>query len=441
VKPEPRASLRNAKKRPPAKLSLPKVIGMAMLPEVTISAGTVNPNMKRTEGYPPYLAPIFSRAQSTAALGEISTWPSYTKTPLISLPGLCLELKLDKIFYKDESNRFELKSFKALGGAYAVFRSLQRRIKEHTGDGGVNASDLIARKYWLVTRDLTVCCATDGNHGRSVAWAARLFGCNCIIYIHATVSSNRKDAIEQYGARVVRVNGNYDQAVREADTHARKNGWVLISDTSTSHKEDMDITREVMCGYSAMAEEIVGQFEGMPPPTHLFIQGGVGGLAAAVCAHFWQTWGPHRPLTVVVEPEKADCILQSIQAGRPTRALGDLETVMAGLSCGEVSELAWEVLRDGAYAAITVSDAPVAHCMRLLARGIGADPPIVAGESAVAGLAGLLAALHSPDFATRLSLNVESRVLLIGTEGATDPELYRDLVGLSAEEVRNAART
>jgi diaminopropionate ammonia-lyase len=410
---------------------------MVDLPRPQLAARTTNARSRADRDYPEPLKAIVSRVHCQAALQEITTWPGYQATPLVSLRGLAAALGISRINYKDESCRFEVGSFKALGGAYAVLRLLQERIEVVTGATQVHAHDLTARRYREITESVTVASATDGNHGRSVAWGAQAFGCRCVIYIHATVSESRKAAIERYGAEVIRVNGNYDEAVRRADADARNNGWMVVSDTS--YEGYTDIPRDVMRGYTVMAEEIVRQLESLPPPTHLFIQGGVGALAAAICAHFWETWGARRPATIVVEPASADCILRSIELGRPVAVGGDLETMMAGLACGEVSTLAWDVLREGADAVVAVSDAPVAGCMRALAQGIDGDPPIVAGESAVAGLAGLLAALCDPEAKRDLGLDAESRILLIGSEGATDPVLYEEIVGRSAESVRAVA--
>jgi diaminopropionate ammonia-lyase len=372
-----------------------------------------------------------------AARREISSWPGYQPSPMVSLAGLAAAAGVDAIWYKDESQRFGLGSFKALGGAYAVLRLLIAEIEKRTGRGGVTSRDLVAGSYREITRDITVTCATDGNHGRSVAWGAQTFGCKCVIYIHATVSEARKRAIAAFGATVVRTRGNYDDSVREAAEAAAKHGRFVVSDTS--YEGYMDVPRDVMQGYALMVDEALQQLPEGTRPTHVFVQGGVGGLAAAVCGHFWERWGAERPRFVVVEPDKAACLFESARLGRPTVVLGELDTIMAGLACGEVSLLAWEILEEGADDFLTVPDEAAIECMRLLARGAGADIPVVAGESAVAGLAGLLLALDHPDTARALGLSTVSRALLIGSEGDTDPEFYRKTVGRSADAVRAAA--
>lgn len=375
--------------------------------------------------------------EAEAARREIETWPGFAPTPLVSLPELAGEAGLGSIAYKDESGRFGLGSFKALGGAYAVYRLLVREA-ERSGTGSVTAASLAAGKHPELTSRITVCCATDGNHGRSVAWGAQTFGCACTIFIHATVSEQREAAIAAYGARVIRHPGNYDEAVHRAAQEAEKNGWVVVSDTS--YEGYTDIPRDVMHGYTVMADEALRAHElAGGPPTHVFVQGGVGGAAAAVLARFWWEYGSKRPRFGVVEPEKAACLYHSARAGKRVALTGDIETVMAGLSCGEASLLAWPILHDGVEFFLTIPDDAALDGMRILADGIAGDSPIVAGESASAGLAGVLAALADGDAARAMKLGPDSRVLLFGTEGDTDPELYQRIVGRHAESVRRAA--
>lgn len=370
----------------------------------------------------------FETAQRT-----ISGWSGYVPTPLRELQGVARAARVARVFYKDESQRFGLGSFKALGGAYAVARLLAREVAARTGAGSITTEQLLAGAHRDVVSRITVCCATDGNHGRSVAWGARTYGCRCVIFIHATVSEQRKRLIEELGARVVRTPGNYDDAIRTAQAQADANGWFVISDTS--YEGYMDVPRDVMQGYAVMAEEAIRQLPGGEPPTHVFVQAGVGGLAAAVCARFWQVYGAARPRFILVEPERAACWFESLTAGRPVVVGGELDTLMAGLACGEVSALAWEILATGADDAMTVSDSAAEDCMRLLADARYGDEPLVAGESAVAGLAALLGLAAENGRRGQLDLGTSSRVLLFGTEGATDPDIYERIVGRRAEEV------
>lgn len=380
---------------------------------------------------------VLNRERFEMARREISSWPGYAPTPLVSLPGLAAAAGVETIWYKDESRRFGLKSFKALGGAYAVLRLLIDQIQNRQGATGVTSADLLEGRHRSITQSITVTCATDGNHGRSVAWGAQMFGCRSVIYIHATVSEARKAAIEHFGATVVRTKGNYDASIRQAAEEAAENGWFVVSDTS--YEGYMDVPRDVMQGYTVMVDEAVQQLPREGRPSHVFIQGGVGGLAAACAGHLWETWGSTRPRFVVVEPDKAACIYESAVQGRPMTVHGDLDTIMAGLACGEVSLLAWEILDQGIEDFLTIPDEAALDCVRLLARGVNGDPPLVAGESAVAGLAGLLAALDHPTTAKALGIAQDSHVLLVGSEGDTDPELYRSIVGRAAEDVRSAA--
>jgi len=365
----------------------------------------------RGQAYP-MSAPL-TAAGFAKAVREVRSWPGYAPTPLVVLPALADALGLAAIRYKDERGRFGLKSFKALGGAYAVRRVLARQNRP--------------------AAEVTVTCATDGNHGRSVAWGAQLFGCSCVIFVHATVSEGRAEAIRRYGAEVRRVKGNYDDAVRHAAGEAGRHGWYVVSDTS--YEGYRDVPLDVMHGYGVMAEESMAQWPAGGAPTHIFVQAGVGALAAAICASFWLRWRKRRPRFVIVEPVRADCIYRSLEAGRPAAVHGGLETVMAGLACGEVSQLAWEVLATGADAAVAIDDAFALDAVRRLASPRGGDPAIVAGETGGAGLAALLALGERPEFRAPLALGPQAEVLLLGSEGDTDPEIYRRIVGRGAEEV------
>ncbi len=380
-----------------------------------------NPAAAGAQPYPLQLTEITSLERAREAMEVISAWPGYAATPLLSLDAIAAEIGIRGIQYKDESQRFHLKSFKALGGAYAVARQLQQVISAQTGDA-VGIDDLLAGRYGEQAAEIVISCATDGNHGRSVAWGCRMFGCQCIIYIHRDVSAGRQQAMEDFGAEVVRIDGNYDDSVKLAAQDAATHGRIIVSDTS--YPGYMEIPRDVALGYTVMLAEAVEQMQGQKP-THVFIQAGVGGLASAVCAYFWELWGAVRPRFIVVEPEQANCLQESARSGKPVAVEGDLETLMAGLSCGEVSLLAWEILKTGADDFMTVGEDAVAACMRLLADDKLA---IEAGESAVAGLAAAIAAREDAELAAKLELDENSLVFVIGTEGATDPEVYRQLV-------------
>jgi diaminopropionate ammonia-lyase len=354
------------------------------------------------------------------ARDAITAWPGYAPTPLLELPEIAAALGIGSLHYKDEASRFGLGSFKALGGAYAVLRVLSMELARQDIARAATAEDLESGRYAAATAAITVTCATDGNHGRSVAWGAQRFGARCVIFVHPGVTLARRDAMARYGAEVREVPGNYDDSVRAAEATARENGWHVVSDTSWPGYTE--VPRDVMQGYRLMAEEAL---DAMPAlPTHVMIQGGVGGVAAAVSVALRARHGLAARL-IVVEPDRAACLLASAEAGVPTTVPGELDTIMAGLACGEPSLLAWQELERAVFAFMAVPDSAAVAAMRLLARR---DPPVIAGESAIAGLAGLaLAALDTPARAM-LGLGPDSRVLVFGTEGATDPEVYDRLV-------------
>jgi diaminopropionate ammonia-lyase len=383
------------------------------------------------EPYGPARARALSAQAIAAARTEIASWPDYAPTPLRALPGLARDLRLAALAYKDEGGRFGLGSFKALGGAYAVMRVLIAELQRQGIAGPLTAADLTSGRYAGLTRGITITSATDGNHGRSVAWGCRMFGARAMIYIHETVSQARADAIIAYGAEVIRLAGGYDDSVRHAFREAAKHGWFVVQDTATAAY--VEAPRDITAGYGVIAAEIMEQIS--EPPTHVILPAGVGGLASAITAQFWIGWGERRPKVIVLEPLKADCVYQSIASGRRTDVTGDLDTAMAGLSCGEVSTLAWEILAGGANAGLALDDGHALDGMRRFADPAKGDPAIVAGECSGGGLGALLALHDRPDPRQQLGLDDQSRVLLIGTEGDTDPAIYRRVVGKTAAEV------
>ncbi|RYI87316.1 MAG: diaminopropionate ammonia-lyase, partial [Acetobacteraceae bacterium] len=283
------------------------------------------------------------------------------------------------------------------------------------------SAELASGQHKAATEAITVTCATDGNHGRSVAWGAKRFHARCVIFVHETVSQGRRDAIAAHGAEIREVPGTYDDAVRAAQRTAEAEGWFVVSDTS--YPGYTEVPRDVMQGYRVMADEAADQIPA--PPSHVFIQAGVGGVAAAVSVQMRARYGAKGPRLIVVEPTEAACLLTSAEAGEPTGIDGDLDTLMAGLACGEPSLLAWQELERAAFAFMAVPDESAVACMKLLAKR---RPPLVAGESAVAGLAALLLATREPFARSALGLEEDSRILLFGTEGATDQAVYDRLV-------------
>lgn len=362
---------------------------------------------------------VLSKDAFDRACAEITAWPGYEKTPLHALDALATAIGVDTVFYKHEGARFGLGSFKALGGAFAAQRVLQREVSRQMG-WKVSLSEIRAGRFARECAEITLVSATDGNHGRSLAWGCKRFGAPCRIYIHAEVSEGRAEAMRALGAEVIRIEGDYDASVALAKQEAEENGWFVVSDTSWPGYSAPPL--DVMSGYGVMTREICDDLD--TPPSHVFLQGGVGGLAAGVAAGLRQHWGEKAPRVVIVEPDRAACLFESARKGEATTVAIEEETIMAGLSCGEPSELAWEILVEEASDFLTLPDATIAPTVRLLARPLGNDPVIEAGESAVAGLSALIAARQNGALSKALGLDQSSRVLLIGSEGVTDRAIF-----------------
>lgn len=390
---------------------------------------TANKNARR-ETYPTELQEIMSIQKAAESRSWLSTWNKINDgTPLHSLPGLASELRVSSIKVKDESVRSELGSFKALGAPIALVRLILRTFPDCNFDPRL----LLCGEYQRELASFAVVSATDGNHGKGLAAAAKDIGCKCVIVLHANVSIEREDAIAAYGAEIVRITGNYDESVEHAAELASDNGWIVVSDTSYEGYEI--IPRDVMQGYGTIAAEIIDSLEDGEDFTHVFLQGGVGGLAAGIVSYFWEFYGSNLPTFVVVEPAQADCLYQSAIAGKAAKATGSVDSVMAGLACGETSPLAWKFLQPTVDFFMTISDDEAVASMRRLAVENGSDIPLVSGESAVAGLSALKRVVESGSLAADIGINSDSRVLLISTEGATAPKVFEDLVGQSAQSV------
>ncbi len=356
----------------------------------------LNPAARQARSYPRVLDP-----QDLAAVIEyFRTYPGYFLTPLRSLSSLARKLGIRELLVKDESNRFGLNSFKILGVSYAIHRLFE------SGDLRPNS---------------VVACATDGNHGRALAHVARQNQLESRIYIHRGTSPSRVEAIIAEGAQVILVEGNYDDCVTFAAHDARRNGWILVSDTAWSGYET--VPRYIMAGYTMLISETTNQWG--EPPDVVIVQAGVGGLACAVISAIVERFQVKRPLIASCEPTRAACVMESMRAGTPVTVGGSLQTIMAGLSCGTVSSIAWPVLYSGLDACIVVTDDECAEAVRGLTRPEAGDPPILAGESGACGLAALNAILRREEFRPvrdALCLSPQTRVLLINTEGTSDPE-------------------
>lgn len=394
----------------------------------------INANARRND-YDASLRQILNIHAADESRAWLSAWDGLNAgaTPLWDLPDLASKLGVGSIRVKDEGHRSSLGSFKALGAPIALIRLIQRLFEGNDLD----VAKLINGGYETLLQDFTVISATDGNHGRALAAAAGSIGCRCVIVLHKHVNDERRVAIETLGAKIVQIEGNYDESVKEAARLAREHAWHVVSDTSYDGYEA--IPRDVMQGYGTIAAEAIEQCDGRPY-THVFIQGGVGGLAAGVISYFAERDGGQRPRFIVVEPDQADCLYQSALRGHAANAMGSVDSVMAGLACGETSPLAWRFLSVLADAFMTIPDEAAIEAMRILAAGSKRDIPVVAGESGAAGLAGLIRATGDEKDRVALELDEHSNVLLLNTEGATAPALYQQLTLLRADDVLHAQR-
>jgi len=356
--------------------------------------------------------------------------PAFEMTPLKSLRKLAKYIGVKGIWVKDESCRLNLNSFKVLGGSYAIYRFIKRKLglqRELTYEE-INSDEIRSQ-----TGVITFATATDGNHGRGVAWAANKLGHKSVIYVHKDTSQPRIQAIRSYGADVRVIDGNYDDAVRQVTIDANKYGWEVIADTSWEGYEE--IPTWIMQGYTTIVSEAQEQFsaQGVLYPTHIFVQAGVGALAGAVIGHYHALLGDKSPVCIVVEPEEAACLYQSMKIAdnNPHNFPGDLNTIMAGLACGDPSPIAWQVLAESADMFISVPDYIAAEGMRMYAVPLKGDPFIVSGESGAVTLATLKHVMLDPELAKlkeKLKLNEESKILLINSEGNTDPLNFRKVV-------------
>ncbi|SAK79128.1 diaminopropionate ammonia-lyase [Caballeronia hypogeia] len=384
--------------------------------------------------YPDALRAILDMQAANESRAWLAHWPLIHRegTPLWSLPDAAARLGIASVRVKDESMRSPLGSFKALGAPVALARLVTRLFHAHD----IDPKKLFEGHHKALLGGFTVISATDGNHGRALAAAARDMGCHCVIVLHANVSEEREQAIAAYGARIVRIEGNYDESVEQAAQLAQANGWHVVSDTSYESYEA--IPRDVMQGYGCIAAEIVEA--DIAPFSHVVLQGGVGGLAAGVASYLWERLGLMRPRFIVVEPKQADCLYRSAMAGHAAKASGPVDSVMAGLACGEASPLAWRILEPCVDHFLLIDDSDAIDAMKTLAQGTGRDVPIVSGESGAAGFAGLTALMRDRELAQAVGLDANARVLVINTEGATAPSVYAELVGESADAVLKRQR-
>ncbi len=343
---------------------------------------------------------VLSKSEIDDAYKIISNWKSYSPTPLENLNKLSFELGLKNIFYKDESKRFNLKSFKALGGAYAV------------------------EKISKSKKNITVSTATAGNHGRSVAWGAKRLGLDCKIFISEFVSENRAEAMRGFGAEVFRVKGNYDNSLKECINQSKVNGWEIIQDVAWKGYEV--VPKLTMAGYSVMMKEISDQID-KNKITHVFLQAGVGGMAAAMiagCARYLE----YVPKIIIVEPESAECVLRAVYNNKIVTLDIEKESLMGGMSCGEVSTIPWKIINNHCNFCISISDDKISDTIKLLANSLFGEKKLVGGECATPGIISLIASCNNIKLKRELSLDKNSQVLLLGCEGDVDEELYQKLL-------------
>ena len=334
------------------------------------------------------------------AYTSISSWDGYCPTPLVELNKLSKEIGLNKIFYKDESKRFDLKSFKALGGAYAV---------EKVSKGN---------------KDIVVATATAGNHGRSVAWGARRLGLKCKIFISEFVSDARGQAMAKLGADVVKVKGNYEKSLIECIKQSTEHNWQIVQDVAW--KDYMVVPKYTMAGYTVMMKEIVDQIN-KDKISHIILQAGVGGMAGAMIAGIAR-YLDNIPTTITVEPDSAACVLESIRTGKIEKIDIKRESLMGGMSCGEVSLVPWEILKNSVKYCISLPDDDIAKTMKLLGNASFSDEKIIAGENSAPGVISLIASCEDQKIKEKIGLNNDSNILVIGCEGDTDQIMYQKLI-------------
>ena len=342
------------------------------------------------------------------AYNTISNWETYNPTPLLNLNKLSKDLGLKNIFYKDESKRFGLKSFKALGGAYAV---------EQVSSGNKN---------------VVVATATAGNHGKSVAWGAKRLGIDCKIFISEFVSDTRADEMRKLGADVIQVKGNYENSLNECIKQSKKNGWEIVQDVAWENY--LTVPKLTMAGYSVMIEEISKQTDQYI--THIFLQAGVGGMASGVIAGVARYF-KRIPKIIVIEPENADCVLKSVDAGELTKVEIEKESIMGGMSCGDVSLVPWQILKNSVNNCISIPDEDIPLSVAMLAKGYFGDDKIIAGECSAPAVISLNVSCNNEQIKKDLELDMNSNVLLIGCEGDTDTKLYKELLSKGSEKLSN----
>jgi diaminopropionate ammonia-lyase len=366
--------------------------------------------------------------QGKKILNYHKSFPAYTKTPLAKLSNLAKELGVSSIYVKDESYRFGLNAFKVLGGSYSMGKVIAGKLG--LSDEELTYDKLTSKEVKEKLGDVTFVTATDGNHGRGVAWTARELGQKSVVYMPKGSAIERLNNIKAEGADASITDMNYDEAVRLANKMGEEKGWIMVQDTAWEGYEE--IPRWIMQGYATMAYEAIEQLEG-EVPTHVFLQAGVGSLAGGVAGLIANYYKDKKPTIVVVEPNAADCIYKTAAAkdGKLHFVTGDMNTIMAGLACGEPNRIGWEVLTETAEFAVSCPDWVAAEGMRVLGNGIKDDPKVVSGESGACTIGfvnAILTRTELKEFKEKLGINENSKILCFSTEGDTDKKNYRDIV-------------
>ena len=374
---------------------------------------------------------FLAKGEAEKARAYHQSFAPYAPTPLVALPNLAKTLNVGRVFVKDESYRFGLNAFKVLGASYAIGRYLAEKVGKDISE--VSFDMLSSPEIRQQLGQITFTTATDGNHGRAVAWAAQQLGHKTVIYMPKGSDPTRLANIQSHGAEASITDLNYDDAVRLSYRMARENGWIIVQDTAWEGYEN--IPTWIMQGYTTLALELLEQLraQDIDRPTHLFIQAGVGSYAGGVLGFLTSELGENRPITTIVEPDQADCIFRSAMAGdgTPHKVGGALNTLMAGLACGEPNTISWKILRDYAHGYISCPDWIAANGMRVLAAPVRGDRSIVSGESGAVTCGILEYIMGHPGGETirkALKLDSTSTVLLISTEGDTSPAVYREIV-------------
>lgn len=373
-----------------------------------------------------YPIDFLNQKQAELALDFHKSIKGYRPTPLQNLKGMATVCGIADMFVKDESYRLELNAFKVLGGAYAIARYIASQLGENIAD--LPFKRMISDEIKNKLGEITFVTATDGNHGRGVAWAASKLKQHSVVYMPKGSSPERLEKIKELGADASITEFNYDRAVAHANEMAEKNGWVIVQDTAWEGYKDIPVW--IMQGYETMALETFQQMNGIKP-THIFLQAGVGSMASAVTGFYSNLYGNARPIITIVEPSKADCFYRTAKTGKIEFVTGDMDTIMAGLACGEPNTIGWEVLKNWADNFVSCPDYVTAKGMRMLASGIDGDPKVISGESGAVTTGLVAEVMLNPDLKwlhEKLSLGENSRVLVFSTEGDTDKKAYRNIV-------------